>query len=88
MKKNLGYVNGTCVKSIENTEKVSKRNSSGCRGVQNFRGKWQAKITFQKKTYHLGTFADKDEAIRARKDAEEKIYGEFLEWYYNRFEEM
>lgn len=88
LQRNLGYVDGTCVKFIENPEKVSKRNSSGCRGVQNFRGKWQARITFQKKTYHLGTFIDKEEAIRARKEAEEKIYGEFLEWYHNRSEKV
>lgn len=84
LQQNLGYVEGTCIKFIENADKVSARNSSGHRGVQKFRNKWQAKITFKKKTYHLGTFEDKEDAIKARLEAEEKLYGEFLEWYYHR----
>lgn len=42
---------------------------------------WRAQIGFKKKSYSLGRFQKKDDAIRVRKRAEEKIHGEFLKWY-------
>lgn len=32
--------------------------------------------------YYLGTFTKVEDAVEARKQAEERIFGEFLEWYY------
>lgn len=58
-------------------------NTSGCKGVSycKDRGKWEAYITFRKKRYHLGRYINKKDAIAARKEAEERIFGNFLEWY-------
>lgn len=39
--------------------------------------KWRARIGINKKTIYLGTFINKQDAINARKKAEEKYFGEF-----------
>ena len=63
--------------------KIRKTNTSGTTGVwfDSTRQMWTAEIMFKKKKYMLGRYKDKQEAIKARKIAEEKIFGEFLEWY-------
>ena len=44
--------------------------------------KWKGYITINKKTYSLGSFKEKEEAIRIRKEAEKAKDSEnFLEWY-------
>lgn len=64
------------------TSKLSKRNTSGVKGVSETRsGKWIAYITLQKKRHTLGVFTNKSEAIQARKDAEEKLFLPILEKY-------
>ena len=83
LRHSLDYVDDTCIQFIKNTDKVGVRNSSGCRGVNAFRDKWQAKITFRKKTYYLGTYTRYEDVVKVRKDAESKLYGEFLCWYSN-----
>lgn len=62
---------------------ISSRNKSGVQGVHYdpSRNKWVAEIMFQGKRYRLGRRTDKQEAIRLRKEAEEKLHGDFLEWY-------
>lgn len=40
-----------------------------------------ASITFQKKTYYLGIYSDKEEAIRVRKQAEETVHREAAHFY-------
>lgn len=87
LQQKLHYIDGTCVEFIENTGAVSRRNTTGYRGLKPVRGRWEARITFKKKTYFLGSFADKDDAIRARQRAEEEVYGEFLDWYHREFPE-
>lgn len=59
--------------------KLSKTNTSGTKGVYfNKRlNKWCAGIGFKQKTIHLGVFENKEDAIKARKAAEEKYFGEF-----------
>lgn len=56
-----------------------KNNTSGVKGVRfsKDKNKWNAYITFNKKQIHLGYFDLKDEAIAARKKAEEKYFKEF-----------
>lgn len=49
---------------------VRSNNTSGVPGVSRRRDKWAAKITYQKVSYHLGDFAEKEDAISAIKDAE------------------
>lgn len=39
--------------------------------------KWTAYIGYNKKHIHLGYFTNKSDAIKARKDAEEKYFGEY-----------
>ena len=59
----------------------SKNNTSGVRGVSfnKTEGKWTAYIGFQRKLIYLGRYSKMEDAIAARKDAEEKIYGGFIE---------
>ncbi|RHC46876.1 hypothetical protein DW839_30575 [Enterocloster bolteae] len=45
---------------------------------------WIAYIYFQGKRFYLGSFADKQEAIKARETAENQIFGDFLKWYNER----
>ncbi|MBQ2960400.1 MAG: hypothetical protein IJE09_04165 [Oscillospiraceae bacterium] len=57
-------------------------NKSGCTGVYKRRDKWLAKITYQKKTYLLGSFDKLEDAVSARKRAERMLQEEpqrFLE---------
>ena len=57
------------------------RNTSGVRGVRVFRDQWQASISYRRKTYHLGTFSDKADAVRVRAEAEKHIGAEFETWF-------
>ncbi len=61
----------------------NKNNKIGIRGVcfDTRLNKYLAYITFKKKRYNLGVFSNKEEATKIRKEAEEKFFGEFLEWY-------
>lgn len=58
---------------------TSKTNTSGITGVSFNRRKqkWVAYITYNKKRKHLGYFSSKEEAIIARKEAENKYFKEF-----------
>ena len=58
---------------------VSKRNSSGFIGVHfdKEKNKWRSGITINYEHIRLGYFVNKDDAIRARLDAEAKYFGEF-----------
>lgn len=64
-------------------EKLDKNNKSGYRGVHfhNQSKTWEARIQFQGKRYYLGRYKDIEDAIKARKEAEDKLYGDFLNWY-------
>lgn len=73
----LTSVNGTTLESLKT--KVSKSNTSGYKGVSQTRnGKWVAYITLRRKRYHLGIFDSIDEAVEARKAAEEEMYQPIL----------
>jgi hypothetical protein len=50
-----------------------KNNSTGITGVSQKHGKWVAQIQINKKKKHLGIFTTKEEAIAARRKAEEEI---------------
>ena len=53
--------------------KLQSRNKSGCTGVymHNLLNKWTAQIRNEGKTIHLGVFVDLDDAVKARKEAEQ-----------------
>ena len=57
--------------------KIYKTNTSGCPGVYPSYGKWIAYIFSNGKQTLLGRYVAKDEAIKARKKAEEEYYGEY-----------
>lgn len=84
-KKNMKYVEGTSVARLEKTEKrLIRTNTSGYNGVyfNKKANRWIAQIGFKGKNYHLGSYKKIDDAVMARKKAESRIYGEFLERYY------
>ena len=60
-------------------EVIPSNNTTGYKGVhREQRGKkWIANIGVDNKRYHLGTFETKEEAIKARKEAEAKYHGNY-----------
>ncbi|MDB1728771.1 AP2 domain-containing protein [Enterococcus avium] len=66
----------------------SRNNRSGITGVSyKKRDKvWEANINFQGKRIYLGQFKNKQDAINARKAAEEKYFKPILEKYENKKE--
>lgn len=56
---------------------IIKTNTSGVTGVRRGNDKWRACIVFNKKNISLGTFENFEDAVKARKEAEEKYFGEF-----------
>ena len=54
--------------------KISKRNTSGYKGVEWYKNRWVARIKFNYKTIYLGRFKLLSEALNTRKLAEQK-YG-------------
>lgn len=58
---------------------LNRNNSSGVTGVtwDKKNNNWRAYIRFNWKLIHLGSFINKEDAIAARKAAEEKYFGEY-----------
>ena len=58
---------------------IQTNNTSGIPGVrwETRRCKWWARIKINHKTINLGRFDNKDDAIKARKQAEKEYFGEF-----------
>ena len=76
------YLNeGTYIPAIQDSRKVNKNNTSGITGVgyRKDRGKWRAYIKIQRKTINLGYFDKKEDAIKARREAEEKYFMPIIE---------
>lgn len=61
---------------------LQRNNTSGVTGVSynSTSMLWEAQLTKNKKIYHLGSYFNKEDAIKARKAAEEKY---FQEWSYD-----
>ena len=77
----LGQVDGTNVSRIS-SDKAQRNNTTGVRGVScGKNGKYTAYIQFKGVQYRLYYGTDKDKAIAARKEAEQRLFGEFLSWY-------
>lgn len=66
-------VDGTSIDMIK-SKKTPSDNTTGVKGVYYQRGKWIAKIVFQKKQYYLGTYETIEEAARVRKSAEVVLF--------------
>lgn len=75
----LTYVDGTCVEMLA-AKTVRKNNSSGVPGVDWRAGKqvWRAAICFKGKRYNLGSYRCFEDAVKARKLAEENLHNSFL----------
>lgn len=69
------------VTSSQNNMNVSKRsdNTSGVTGVSWHKGiqKWRARINVSGKEVNLGYFEEFEDAVKARKEAEDKYFGEY-----------
>lgn len=75
------YVDGSCLPSIRSRENgtVNKNSSTKVNGVSLQKdGSYRAYITFRRKQYHLGVYASLEEAASARKEAEKKLFGEYI----------
>lgn len=59
--------------------KKYKNNTSGVKGVSWMKklNKWQSSIQVNKKSIYLGVYSDFDEAVRVRREAEKKYFGEY-----------
>lgn len=76
----LARVGGTSVDSLK-SKKVPKNNTTGVRGVYLIRGRYVAKIVFQKKQYLLGSFDSLEAASRARQEADRLIEKQVVAYY-------
>jgi len=76
----LTHVAGTSVDSLK-SKKVPTDNTTGYKGVYFIRGKYVAKIVFQKKAYYLGAFESINDAAEARKEAEEVLFDGMAKHY-------
>lgn len=64
--------------------KIKSNNTSGCMGVNQDkrRNKWTAYIIISGEYHYLGSFDDKDDAIKARLNSEWKYFGALAPQYY------
>lgn len=77
---NAGFIDGTQLCKIRDL-RPNATNTSGCRGVTfNKRtARWEAVIIFRQKRTRLGSFKRFEDAVEARKKAEQRVFGEFLD---------
>ena len=75
----LTYIDGTCVEMLQ-TRTVRRNNTSGVPGVDWRSSKqcWRAMICFKGKRYYLGSYKNFEDAVKARKRAEEELFDPFL----------
>lgn len=82
----LTHVGGTSIEMIR-SKKVPKDNTTGYKGVYRVHNRYIAKIVFQKKQYHLGTYQNIEDAAAVRRKAESVLFDEFVDYYseYQRY---
>lgn len=69
LQKTNGYIEGTSLKNVF-SKKINKNNTSGYKGVFRKRNRWAACIQYKKKNYYLGSYDRLEDAVEARKEAE------------------
>ena len=77
---NLHYINGTCVEMLrKNTPR--RNNTSGVVGVDWVKRdrRWRAAICFMGKRYYLGSYELFNDAVDARRHAEQEMHIAFLD---------
>lgn len=79
MKDRLTLIDGTCAEILR-SKTIRKNNTSGITGVEwvSSKNRWRATISFKGKRYYLGKFEKFEDAVKARKNAEEKLHDTFL----------
>ena len=76
-------VDGTCVEWLRDRKRRTD-NKTGYKGVfRKKNGKYAAYIGFKKKVFYIGTYETLNQAVEARKEAEDQIFGSCLESYRN-----
>lgn len=80
LSEHLVHVAGTSVDMLKST-KIPVNNTTGYRGVYFIRGKYVAKINFQKKAYYLGTYDNIEDAAQARRTASEQLFDSSASFY-------
>ena len=70
-------IDGTNISNLDN--KLSRRNTSGIKGVYWHKGVWVARIQFKGQEIFLGCSADKNKAAEYRKEGELKYFKPFLD---------
>lgn len=75
----LTYIDGTCVEMLA-AKTVRRNNTSGVPGVEwrATKRNWRATICFKGRRYYLGSYRSFEDAVRARKQAEEELHDSFL----------
>lgn len=78
----LTYVDGTCIEMLR-SKTVRSNNTSGVPGVDWWaaKGRWRATICFKGRRRYLGSYSDFEDAVKARKRAEEDIHDRFVEQF-------
>ena len=73
------YVDGTCVEMLA-AATVRRNNTSGVPGVDWWKSKnrWRATICFKGRRRYLGSYARFEDAVKARRRAEEELVEPFL----------
>lgn len=81
----LDYIDGTQVSHL--MQPPSAANTSGKTGVSWDKScqLWKATIIFKGHCYYLGSSKDIAYAISLREEAEKRVHGAFLDWYYETF---
>ena len=76
----LTYIDGTCVEMLR-AKTVRRNNTSGVPGVEWVARKqrWLAMMCFKGKRYYLGCYARFEDAVKARKQAEETLHDQFVQ---------
>ncbi len=81
-------VGGTRVSQIN--KKINRNNTSGVAGVgyNKLKEKWYAAIRFRGKSYWLGYYDSKEDAVRTRRTAEQNLHKDFFAWLQEEFPEQ
>ena len=79
-RESAGFVGGTQISRICNMEPTAA-NTSGCRGVYYDKrsNKYRARLKFKGKIMNFGSYTNFEDAVAARKEAEQEYFGAFLE---------
>jgi len=80
LQEKLTHVAGTSIDAIRGS-KVRADNKTGVKGVFMKRGRYAASITFQQKSYYLGSYTTLEAAAAVRKEAEKALHGVAVQFY-------